>query len=144
MTGEVHDPERWRVLEGIFQAACDLTVAERPAFLDAACGGDQSLREEVESLLRSANETVGFLKEPIMEAARTISPVVAPGAGRIGPYELDAGEPLGEGGMGRVYLARRADQAYSQKVAIKCMHADIGRDREMLLAFVWSARFSRT
>ena len=38
---------------------------------------------------------------------------------RIGPYELV--EELGHGGMGRVFLGRRADGEFDQQVAIKCL-----------------------
>jgi len=42
---------------------------------------------------------------------------------------------IGNGGMGRVYLACRADEVYEQKVAIKLMRADFGSDHDMLLRF---------
>ena len=42
---------------------------------------------------------------------------------RIGPYELL--EPLGEGGMGRVYHARRSDGVFHKDVAIKLVKADL-------------------
>lgn len=42
---------------------------------------------------------------------------------QLGNYVLDA--PLGEGGMGTVYAARRVDGAYDTDVAIKIMHADL-------------------
>lgn len=133
MSPRVHDPERWRILEDIFQAACDLSEVERKQFLDSSCANDPSLRDEVESLLASANEPAGFLQRPIADAAQSVVPEIAPGGKRIGPYEISA--LLGEGGMGRVYLARRADQVYSQSVAIKYMRADFGSDPQMLLRF---------
>lgn len=45
----------------------------------------------------------------------------APGA-RIGPWELI--RPLDAGGMGVVYLARRADHSYDMQVAIKFVRVD--------------------
>lgn len=45
---------------------------------------------------------------------------------RIGPYR--ALKELGRGGMGRVYLAARADEQYQQRVAIKVIRADVDRD----------------
>jgi serine/threonine protein kinase len=42
---------RWQRVEEIFQQAIELAPQARSAFLDEACGGDQSLRQEVESLL---------------------------------------------------------------------------------------------
>ena len=43
-----------------------------------------------------------------------------PAGRRLGPYELR--RLLGEGGMGTVYLADRADDAYHKQVAIKVAH----------------------
>ena len=45
-----HD-SRWRRIEDIYHAALERDEAERPAFLKAACGDDDMLRREVESLL---------------------------------------------------------------------------------------------
>src|SRR5215470_2067360 len=45
---------------------------------------------------------------------------------RIGPYR--ALKELGRGGMGRVYLAARADEQYQKRVAIKVIKADVDRD----------------
>jgi hypothetical protein len=48
----------------IFTQALQLPVAERAAFLDRACAGDEDLRRIVEALLR-AHERVGdFLETP--------------------------------------------------------------------------------
>jgi eukaryotic-like serine/threonine-protein kinase len=133
LTPGIDDTERWRVVEDLFQRACDLPPEERPAFLDGAGGGDSSLRVEVESLLASADQTFGFIQQPVSDAALAVSQYLPASGKRIGPYEICA--LIGEGGMGQVYLARRADQSYSQNVAVKFMRGDFGRDREMLLRF---------
>jgi serine/threonine protein kinase len=130
---DVPNPERWRLLEDFFQAACDLTATERTAFLDRACGSDSSMRAEVESLLASADQTAGFIQQPVSDTARNFSRSFPFRGKRIGPYELC--DLIGEGGMGQVYLARRADNAYSQQVALKFMRADFGRDHEMHVRF---------
>jgi len=44
-------PERWREIERLYHAALERAAAERPAFLSEACGRDEELRREVESLL---------------------------------------------------------------------------------------------
>ena len=44
-------PERWQAIEGVYQAARDLTLSDRAAYLQKVCGKDQDLRAEVESLL---------------------------------------------------------------------------------------------
>jgi len=127
------NPERWRLLETLFYKASDMEVKDRPIFLDQACAGDPAMRREVEALLASADQTLSYLVEPAAEVAREIT-ASAPLTGRlIGPWRII--ESIGDGGMGRVYLAHRADEIYEQKVAIKLMRADFGSDHDMMLRF---------
>jgi len=123
------DPGRWRLLESLFYQASDMDERDRAVFLDHACGEDVALRREVDSLLAFSGNTGGFIEEPLAQAAQQWSS----SAGLIGPWKIL--EPLGDGGMGSVYLACRADELYQQKVAIKLMRADLVRNREMLLRF---------
>ena len=44
-------PERWREIERLYYAALERDADERAVFLNEACGGDEGLRREVESLL---------------------------------------------------------------------------------------------
>src|SRR6267143_742250 len=44
-------PQRWKEIDDIFAAALEREPAERAAFLNEACAGDEVLRNEVESLL---------------------------------------------------------------------------------------------
>jgi serine/threonine protein kinase len=127
------DPERWRRLETLFYQASDMDPRDRAAFLDQACGEDPDMRREVESLLSGADYTLGSFRETAEQAARELTGSTAFTGRRIGPWRIL--EALGEGGMGRVYLASRADEVYDQRVAIKLMRADFGGDREMLLRF---------
>ena len=46
------NPERYQKVGQLFYAALELPPESRAAFLDVACGGDDDLRQEVESLLR--------------------------------------------------------------------------------------------
>ncbi len=125
----------WQRIEALFYAARELSPVARPAFLDQACGTDLSLKREVESLLDSSDKSIGFLKESVQEAARHFAASdqeIFTGR-QIGSYRLL--RVLGEGGMGRVYLAARADDLYQQQVAIKLMHAGLGQAQRMLLRF---------
>src|SRR5207253_6563970 len=47
-------PERWRKIKELFGLALGREAPERIAFLNDACGRDESLRAEVESLLAEA------------------------------------------------------------------------------------------
>jgi serine/threonine-protein kinase len=108
--------ERWLVLEELFQRASEMDACLRRVFLEEACGGDAELRDEVETLLASADKTLGWLRRPVGRAARELAFT----GRRIGSYVLR--RLLGEGGMGKVFLAERADDQYQQLVAIKLMH----------------------
>ena len=55
-------PERWQEVKALFEACGRQAPAERSAFLDIACARDQSLRDEVESLLAEAEQAGGFLE----------------------------------------------------------------------------------
>jgi eukaryotic-like serine/threonine-protein kinase len=126
------DPERWRLLETIFYKASDMEPGDRSTFLEQACVGDPGLRREVDALLASADQTLG-LSESASEAARELTADAELPGRLIGPWRII--RAIGDGGMGKVYLAQRADAAYEQKVAIKLMRADFGGDHDMLLRF---------
>lgn len=124
-------PDHWARLEQLFYHALDLDPAARSAFLDQACSGDLELRSEVESLLNSANQSVAFLQDRVERAAQRLT--LEDLGQRVGPYRLIG--LLGEGGMGKVYLASRADKLYEQEVAIKLMHVGLTEAHGMLLRF---------
>ena len=61
------DSERWRQIYQLLEAAMDREPEERAAFLAAACADDESLRLEVESLLRSDEAAESFIEKPVVE-----------------------------------------------------------------------------
>ncbi|HUO15386.1 MAG TPA: serine/threonine-protein kinase [Verrucomicrobiae bacterium] len=126
---------RWQQVEAIFYAALEQSPSERDLYVNQACGGDEALRSEVQSLLDASGKTVGFLKNRVEAAAHTLdedekSEIIGR---QIGPFRLL--RMIGEGGMGCVYLAERADAVYRQKVAIKLLHAGFAQTQRMLLRF---------
>jgi serine/threonine protein kinase/Tfp pilus assembly protein PilF len=123
---------RWLRIEYLFYAALELEEG-RTAFLDEACGGDAELRKEVESLLHSSGQTMGFLQQPVLQAAQQVTAEESLSGKRIGAYQLL--RVIGEGGMGKVYLASRADELYQKEVAIKTVQGGLGHSRAMLLRF---------
>jgi tetratricopeptide (TPR) repeat protein/tRNA A-37 threonylcarbamoyl transferase component Bud32 len=122
---------QWQQVEQLFYEALDLPTEERSAFLDRACGAEESLRQEVESLLAASEKTAGFLRKPAEEVARQFAREAQ--FDRIGPYRIL--NLIGQGGMGKVYLAERADQSYRQLVAIKLMQASGLSKPEMVARF---------
>jgi serine/threonine protein kinase/tetratricopeptide (TPR) repeat protein len=113
------------------QAAAFQTAEEQAAFVDQACGGDAPLRAQLEELLRAQREAGSFLQEPSALPAVTVDDVSAaerPGT-VIGPYKLL--EPIGEGGMGTVFLALQS-QPVRRKVALKLIKS--GMDTRQVVA----------
>jgi len=49
--------DRWKKVESLFESALERDPRERADFLDRECGGDASLRQEVESLLAHQQQT---------------------------------------------------------------------------------------
>ena len=102
------EPDKWQRAKERFGAALAREPAERGAFWAIACGGDEALRQEIDSLL-AAHEQSGTTTSSIAKDSLS---------GRhIGPYQLM--HRIGQGGMAMVYLATRADDQYRKCVAIK-------------------------
>ena len=55
-------PEQWGEIERLYLAALERDLGERAAFLEGACGGDDGLRREVESLLEYQPKAKDFLE----------------------------------------------------------------------------------
>jgi eukaryotic-like serine/threonine-protein kinase len=127
------ETERWERLGKLFHIASEMDPQQCTVFLREECGDDPELRQKLEALLASATKTLRDWNEPIEKAVWGLVGGFAPAVSRIGPYELI--RPLGQGGMGRVYLAARADQQYRQTVALKLMHTGVWQNQEMLLRF---------
>jgi len=124
------EPERWRRIETLFHQAEALSATRRADFLARACGDDPELRREVESLLAADGGVGRALDEAIARAAG--SAVGDPILPRIGAWEVL--REIGRGGMGTVYLARRADRAFEQQVAIKVIRGGVA-DRAQIDRF---------
>jgi tetratricopeptide (TPR) repeat protein/predicted Ser/Thr protein kinase len=77
------------------------------------------VRADLESLFQYDESPGGFLTGAVKSAAAELFLTDAPvtGNSRCGPYRLI--RLLGNGGMGAVYLAERADGEFDQQVAIK-------------------------
>jgi serine/threonine protein kinase len=110
-------PERWQRLQDLFHAASELPPERRLTFADEASADDPELALELRALIDSS-DPADDLAVRLQQAAAALQEEVTLDVGeRIGPYRVI--EPLGEGGMGRVYLAARDDDAYRKRVAVK-------------------------
>jgi eukaryotic-like serine/threonine-protein kinase len=124
-------PERWDEVKELFALALERDPEERSDFLRQACGADDSLRAEIESLLSSFDDAPTFLEDcPAADLSSAQSSAIA--GRRIGAYRII--RECGHGGMGIVYLAERADDQYRKRVAIKMLKPGINKD-EVLRRF---------
>ena len=114
------NPEQWERIKEIFASALERDPSQRAEFLRQACRDDDTVRAELESLLSSYDsEKSTALTAPPPLGADDLA------GQKIGPYQVI--RQIGVGGMGAVYLAVRADEAYSKRVAIKLVQAGIDR-----------------
>ncbi len=112
----------------VFDAAMELDSPERPNFLAQSCEGDDEIRHEVESLLAAHVEGDHLVGRVVGEAAEKAASPLRVGT-NLGPYKVIA--PIGEGGMGSVYLAERSDQAFQMQVAIKVVRGGLDSVRAL-------------
>src|SRR5215831_9559297 len=149
------EPKRLEQIQQLFDAALQVEKSQRDDLLREACGNDEFLRREVESLVDSRSKAETFIKEPEERAplllaqnevqaqtteelaARTTETLVIErdyirrGAGRwlpahIGSYRIL--RVLGEGGMGIVYEAEQEQPR--RTVAVKVIKPG-GANREL-------------
>jgi non-specific serine/threonine protein kinase/serine/threonine-protein kinase len=101
-----------RRVSDLFHRALEHAPHSRESFLKTACGDNHSLLAEVRDLLANYQE--------VDTSAVPAAPDPLPGT-RFGAYEIV--RLIGFGGMGRVYLGRRADGAFTRDVAIKVIES---------------------
>ncbi|HEX6314939.1 MAG TPA: serine/threonine-protein kinase, partial [Gemmatimonadaceae bacterium] len=124
--------DRWGRIESLCHAALGRPAEERAAYLAEACGGDEALRKEVESLVAEADTAGSFLELPVFVGAVSASFV----GRQLGPYRIEA--PIGAGGMGEVYHAK--DTRLDRNVAIKVLPPQWTADPQRRTRFEREAR----
>ena len=124
------DAERSARVEALFQRGVEFPPSEREMFLQRECAGDLALLQEVRSLLahhvdESHSEFMGI---NVSAAVGLADDDLKPGD-VVNRYRIE--RPLGDGGMGIVYLAEQTSPV-RRKVALKIVR--VGMDTKELLA----------
>src|SRR5664279_1912911 len=141
------NPDRWEKIESIFQKALDADSGHRARVLEASCAGDESLRQEVESLLAQHDKAEEFIERPAFAspADGPLSPwprsidsnsIGIPAGTMIGHYRIVG--KIGSGGMGVVYEAE--ELKLRRHVALKFLPEDIAGHPQALQRFRLEAR----
>jgi eukaryotic-like serine/threonine-protein kinase len=106
---------RWQQVSQLYHAVLERGEHERDSFLLAACGQDEELRREVESLLEQENSQTHILDRAAMDLLNNSALTRVTAGTLLGPYRVEG--PLGAGGMGEVF--RAVDTRLGRNVAIK-------------------------
>jgi eukaryotic-like serine/threonine-protein kinase len=125
------NPARWQRLKSILADVLEHTSPEeRTAALEQSCDGDTALLREAQKLL--AQDTSVFEEFAEIAATRLRCDERDRIGERMGAYAVV--KELGRGGMGAVYLAKRADGQFEKRVAIKVLKRGTDTD-EVLRRF---------
>jgi serine/threonine-protein kinase len=125
-------PEQWEELSPYLDEGLAMPAQERAAWLASLRTRNPALAGCLESLLE---EHRALSHEGFMEQRPALLPATTALAGQpIGAYTLVS--PIGEGGMGSVWLAARSDGQFQRRAAVKLLRAP-------LLGRIGAERFRR-
>ncbi|WP_440959201.1 protein kinase [Oceanicaulis sp. LC35] len=112
----------WGIVSRHLDTLLDQPPERRQACARELAGGDEALFQALLSMLAGVEEADGFLDSPFAPSAQSEGDApagVLPEGRRLGAWEIV--RLLGRGGMGEVYLARRADGGFEQEAALKTL-----------------------
>ena len=133
------EPGRWVRITDIYHATIARPPEERASFLGEECHGDESLRKQVEAMVKSHERSGDFIESPAFAVAPELlidEPTGDLIGQSIGHYRIES--LLGVGGMGEVYLAR--DELLGRKVALKFLPEHLTAEATQLNRFKTEAR----
>ncbi|AWH52534.1 hypothetical protein C1924_04790 [Stenotrophomonas sp. ESTM1D_MKCIP4_1] len=114
----MNDAVDWGAVRALFDVVCELPEPQWESELQAMTG-DAVLVHETLALLRAQTQALGGMQRSIDTVLASLDADGIHVGELIGPWRLV--RLLAAGGMGRVFLAERADQLYRRQVAIKVM-----------------------
>ena len=112
--------DRWATLSPLLDELLELTGDARNARIEQIAAADAVLAQDLRKFMTLEAERPDFLSQPITHGQLDL----ARAGQEVGPYRLVA--PIGEGGMGQVWLAVRADGLYERRVALKLLRPGLG------------------
>lgn len=119
------DPARWQEIKRVFEGALDKTPDQRLDYVTEACQGDETLVQEVNSLLRSFDDAHSFMEQPaIGEVADQITAIKERQYSKgqlVAQYRIIS--ELGSGGQGTVYQA--LDTKLGRTIALKLLPPEL-------------------
>jgi len=119
------DRQRWKQLTPLLDELLDLEPSRRRSRLAELRASDATSADELATMLAAADraEASNFLAGDAQGGSPSSSALIGQ---QIGAYVIEA--PLGQGGTGSVWRARRADGRFEGAVAVKLLHLSlIGR-----------------
>jgi non-specific serine/threonine protein kinase/serine/threonine-protein kinase len=113
------EQQRWQRVEALFDELWDQDDSTRDAKLAAL--DDPALVAQVRALLDATHSSADLFDAAVAPPAKTAAPLMAAGL-RIGVWQIV--ELIGQGGMGQVYRAERADGQFRKPVALKLARSE--------------------
>jgi serine/threonine protein kinase/Tol biopolymer transport system component/Flp pilus assembly protein TadD len=121
---------KWQRAKELFDLVIARDPGERFRILEIECGTDAELLREVQSLIEIHENSPDFMEAspaPLdLLSIQETSPLASEIGSRIGPWSIVT--EIGRGGMGTVFLARRADDVFEKNVAIKVVRRSVASD----------------
>ncbi|MEM7353389.1 MAG: serine/threonine-protein kinase, partial [Acidobacteriota bacterium] len=115
--------DRWRRAQEVFESVIELPADQRQDEAARLCGDDEDLLTTVHDLLRAdAGPDPMPDIDPVVELEGALDERRRRQwiGRRLGSYLIV--DHIGDGGMGSVFLAERADEAFTKQVAVKLIH----------------------